>query len=361
MRRPPWVDTIVRECERGDLFPYLSRFVEQHCATKVLLVADENTVAFTQDLLIDRSCSFLLETLTLPIGEKSKGVDSLLLLWDRLLALECTCSDLVLCVGGGALSDVAALASSTYKRGLHLVLIPTTILSACDASYGGKCAIDCAGVKNTIGTYYPADEVWLCADLWNSLSPQEIFSGYGELLKYSLLQGADATSRMIAQPLTGKITPELRACVTQSLLYKKKVVDSDPYDSLGIRACLNLGHTYGHAFEALSSSKGLTLPHGIAVAAGLFCELYLSYDLGSFARHMFGQVAAFIRQEFPPLHFDCDDYADLYRYARQDKKNTNAAIHCVSLDQDFRPFPFSITDADTWEKPLDFYREYMSV
>ncbi len=361
-RRSPWTETSVKYLELSSLGRQLQTFLLNHQAKKVLLVTDEVTNKLCLKRVQNDAWPSGVDYLTLPQGEKAKEYDALRQIWQCLLKKEYTATDLIVGVGGGALSDIVAFAAATYKRGIHLVLIPTTLLAAVDAVYGGKCAINFEGVKNSIGTYYPANEIWVVPPLWSTLPAREMLSGMGELLKYAILAGEQALSTFLQQPSWDQMEPNQWAClVRQSLDYKRLVVAQDPYDQKGIRAALNLGHTYAHAFEGLYLLRNLPLEHGIAVAAGIVCELYLSMQQGWLTNKELLRVIRYVQETFPPIHFSCQDYPLLFALANQDKKNDATGIKCTTVQAGYTPVVLTIKGKKEWEEALDFYREYMRV
>ena len=161
-------------------------------------------------------------------------------------------------VGGGATTDFAAFAASVYKRGMRLVLVPTTLLSAVDSAIGGKTAVNFVA-KNTVGTFYPAEEVVIVRDFFKTLSEQQIASGKAEIIKLALIKGGRLAEMVCnAEDLLSE------EALTLAILGKYEIVRDDFTDTLEKRIVLNWGHTFGHAIELYYS-----LPHGLAVAAGM--------------------------------------------------------------------------------------------
>ncbi len=171
-------------------------------------------------------------------------------------------------LGGGVVGDVAAFASSIFMRGCRLVLVPTTLLAMVDASLGGKTGIDYAGYKNMVGTFHPAEEIRISAELLRTLPNREFASGLAEVIKQSLLErsGLLATLRERREEIGRREPALLQEVVAQSLAVKGRLVEAD-FRECGVRAHLNLGHTFGHALEAVTGFTAWT--HGEAVAWGI--------------------------------------------------------------------------------------------
>lgn len=177
-----------------------------------------------------------------------------------------------ICVlGGGSLGDVGAFVASVYRRGLRLVIMPSTYLSVIDSAFGGKTAINFAGAKNQIGSFYPAEGVFIHKKVLPN-DPVLIRDAFAEILKMAILEGGvwkllSRQKKMNAKTFWKLAAPTIRA--------KLKIVKADPREKLGLRQKLNLGHTLGHVFEKLAP-----LSHGEAVALGLFYELEIFYLSG---------------------------------------------------------------------------------
>ncbi len=182
----------------------------------------------------------------------------------------------VFVIGGGACLDAGALVASLYRRGVPLVLVPTTLLSMVDATVGGKTAVnlDVEGnlYKNVAGTFYPAKNIYYWSGWLESLHKKERLSGVGELLKTIWLSDSDVDIENLRQWIDGEVSEDnLWKNVRKAVAYKIQVVESDPLDSLGKRAILNFGHTLGHALESLARGS---ISHGEAVAWGMWAESY---------------------------------------------------------------------------------------
>ncbi len=179
----------------------------------------------------------------------------------------------VLAIGGGSVGDFAGFFASIYKRGVRLIHVPSTWLAAIDSSHGGKTALNFAGAKNQIGTFYPASQVVLIRSLLASQPRARIEDAMGELGKIALIDGGAWTKKLESSKLRGEDL--LWAFLKPAILSKLKVVEKDPREISGIRQILNLGHTVGHVIEA-----DLGLSHGAAVGQGLYFALDYSEERG---------------------------------------------------------------------------------
>lgn len=215
---------------------------------------------------------------TIPPGEGSKSLEQLHLLWSSMLTHGLDRRGAVVAVGGGVVADLAGFAASTYMRGVDFYSIPTSLLAMVDASVGGKVGIDLPEGKNLVGQFYPAKKVAVDPDLLGTLPESEWSAGMAEVIKHAILQGEPLWSHLRgferAQRRQGDLLEDL---LTRAVEVKVRVVTEDPYEKTGLRATLNLGHTYGHAIEWCSD---FALSHGACVALGLVAGLRLSKLLG---------------------------------------------------------------------------------
>lgn len=172
-------------------------------------------------------------------------------------------------LGGGSIGDFAGFAASIIKRGVPLIHIPTTWLAAMDSSHGGKTALNVGGYKNQIGSFYAAQKIIIAKSILFKQPPALANEAFGEAIKIALLTGGDLWKRFSkVKVFNSKTAWEFLPDLIDG---KYLIVSKDPYEKLGIRHLLNLGHTFGHAWEA--SQK---IPHGIAVAYGIRASIELS-------------------------------------------------------------------------------------
>lgn len=218
-------------------------------------------------------------TLVLPSGEAHKTMESVMKILSYCANEGFGRDDTIIGIGGGVICDMAAFAASLYMRGCRLTLVPTTLLSMVDASFGGKTGVDFYGHKNILGSFYPAEEIWICTTLLFSLPEREYRSGLAEVLKHALLDGPEFFNILKTQKdrIDKREIPLLQDLVMRSIEVKANLVTRDLRES-GARAYLNLGHTFGHALESVTSFSGYT--HGEAVAWGINAALKTGLLLG---------------------------------------------------------------------------------
>ena len=206
--------------------------------------------------------------IAVPPGEGSKSFAELERLSGKLLELELGRGDLIAAFGGGVVGDLAGFAAAIYKRGIDFVQIPTTLLAQVDSSVGGKTAIDTPQGKNMIGAFHQPRLVLADLGVLSTLPRRELASGYAEVLKYGLLGDEPffAWLEREGAHVLGLEPAPLSKAVETCVRAKADIVAADEREG-GVRALLNLGHTFGHALEA-ETGFGETLLHGEAVALG---------------------------------------------------------------------------------------------
>ncbi|WP_311968643.1 3-dehydroquinate synthase [Pseudomonas baltica] len=217
--------------------------------------------------------------IVLPDGEAFKNWETLQTIFDALLTARHDRRTTIIALGGGVVGDMAGFAAACYQRGVDFIQVPTTLLSQVDSSVGGKTGINHPLGKNMVGAFYQPQAVLIDTGTLRSLPPRELSAGLAEVIKYGLIcdepfltwleANVDALRDIDAEAVTAAIR---RSCEAKAL-----VVNADERES-GVRATLNLGHTFGHAIET-QMGYGVWL-HGEAVAAGTVMALEMSMRLG---------------------------------------------------------------------------------
>ncbi|MDR2028826.1 MAG: 3-dehydroquinate synthase [Treponema sp.] len=247
--------------------------------TGVVLVCDTHTEYLARICMGERA----LPLCTLAPGETEKSWASV----ERVLTAAkgggLGRDGLFVGIGGGVISDLSAFAASVYMRGARLCLISTTLLGMVDAAVGGKTGFDLLGMKNLVGTFYPAAHIYMPLGSLKTLPEYEWKSGMAELIKTAVLDTGEILG--LLESMAGDHRREaLFDLVCRSVSVKGRIVEADPRETGTERALLNLGHTFAHALE---SSAGLgRLSHGEAVAWGMVrsCELGLALGITPPAR-----------------------------------------------------------------------------
>ncbi|MDH8701494.1 3-dehydroquinate synthase [Dysgonomonadaceae bacterium PH5-43] len=308
----------------------LARFIREVSYDNLFVFCDENTHKHCFPLIQHIPEVYQAKQFTIPSGDENKKLKTLTKVWQFLSENGASRQSLILNLGGGMLTDLVGFAASTFKRGVRFINIPTTLLGAVDAAVGGKTGINFNGLKNEIGAFAPAIAVFIDAKFFVSLDPINLLSGYAEMLKHALLESDDELNKTLAFNLEDVDYDALNDLLFKSVLLKERIVTEDPQER-GIRKALNLGHTFGHAFESLSYEKNRPLPHGYAVAWGIICELYLSYIRFGFDKGTLSKIIYFIKDNYGTCPIDCSDYDSLYELMRHDKKNEADTINFTLL------------------------------
>ncbi|HEY1192510.1 MAG TPA: 3-dehydroquinate synthase [Gemmata sp.] len=217
---------------------------------------------------------------TVPAGEASKCPDQLARLYDALYELAADRSTAVVAVGGGVIGDLAGFAAATYNRGLPLVMVPTTLLAMVDSSVGGKTGINHPKGKNLIGSFHQPAGVWIHLANLGTLPEREFLSGLAEVVKYGVILDAEFfhTLETRANEVRDRKAAFLGTVVARCCRLKADVVERDEHERTGLRAVLNYGHTFAHAYETCGGYG--TLLHGEAVSIGMTDAARLAQKMG---------------------------------------------------------------------------------
>jgi 3-dehydroquinate synthase len=254
-------------------------------STLALVVADTNTAHHANAVEAALGVAgFRTRLAVTPAGEESKSQADLSRLYDALYELAADRNTAVVAVGGGVVGDLAGFAAATYNRGLPLVMVPTSLLAMVDSAVGGKTGINHPKGKNLIGAFHQPACVWIDTALLDTLPEREYRSGEAEVVKYGVILDADLFAHLEAKApeILARNSEALAHIVSRSCRLKADVVEKDEREETGLRAVLNYGHTFAHAFETVGG-YGAWL-HGEAVAAGMACAAKLAEK-----RRMVGQ------------------------------------------------------------------------
>ena len=296
--------------------------------------------------------------LTMQGGEENKSIVAVQRIWDFLLEHNITRRGLLICFGGGIVTDLGGFAASTYKRGLNYINIPTTLLAMVDASTGGKTGFNYAGLKNCIGSFCAPVETIICPPLLDTLSAEQLLSGYAEMLKTALLDGSELFNALLQYDLDTMPVADLAPLIERCLVVKERIVQSDPHEQ-GLRKALNLGHTVGHALEEIQMENGKSvngkLLHGYAVLYGLIAELYLSVVRLGMSREPLQQLTQLMLHYYGRPQCKCSDREHLIALMEQDKKNERTAeINCTLIHSIGQPAINQVISRSEMNEALDY-------
>lgn len=258
-----------------------SDLLQRHRSRQLLVISDERVMPLYGTRLFEtlKSDGYEVAQSTIPVGEAAKSLDTLAHLYETCLSKRIERGDVIVAVGGGVIGDTAGMLAATYLRGLELVQVPTTLVAIITASIGGKVGVNFKNHKNLIGAFKHPSLVLADTETLSTLPPVEFRSGLGELITVGVLGAPEIFLSLESKGESkgkSKGLTDLEPLMAAAIRCKQSIVEADPYDQVGIRAKLNLGHTFGHALETLS---GFTLPHGLAVAVGLHIATTIAASL----------------------------------------------------------------------------------
>ncbi len=300
---------------------------------QVAVVTNETIAPLYLDRVRNLLDGFDLTEVILPDGEAFKNLATLERVFDGLIEARHTRKTTLIALGGGVVGDITGFAAAAYQRGVDFIQIPTTLLSQVDSSVGGKTGVNHSLGKNMIGAFHQPNVVLIDTDSLNTLPEREFSAGVAEVIKYGLI--CDDSFYQWLQANIERIMARDREALTyaihRSCSDKAQVVAEDEKES-GLRAILNLGHTFGHAIET-HTGYGEWL-HGEAVAVGMVMAAELSCRLGRIARAEVQEVVAILKAANlpvePPEGMSPDRFVELMSV---DKKVLDGKLRLVLLEQ----------------------------
>ncbi|HYE36271.1 3-dehydroquinate synthase [Methylocaldum sp.] len=335
--------------ESGEL---LSRHLS---SSQVMVVTNETVAPLYLDRVRQSLNSKLIAEVILPDGESYKSIESAMTIFDELLARKFSRDASLIALGGGVIGDLVGFAAACYQRGVPFIQIPTTLLAQVDSSVGGKTAVNHPRGKNMIGAFYQPQCVIADTSTLDTLADREFSAGLAEVIKYGLIRDfaffvwLEANMEM----LLARDADALAYAIERSCLNKAEVVAEDERES-GVRATLNLGHTFGHAIET-GMGYGSYL-HGEAVAIGICQAADLSRRLGWLDMGGVERIISLLRQArlpvTPPMGLDTDRYLELMAV---DKKNVEGKLRLILLEKIGKATLPMKVDLESLRATLDHY------
>ena len=270
-----------------------------------------------------------------PSGEASKCPAALGRLWDEFAGLAADRGTHVIAVGGGVVGDLAGFAAATFVRGVPVWQVPTTLVAQVDSAIGGKTGINLAAGKNLVGAFWQPRGVLSDIDTLATLPEREFRSGLAEVVKYGMILDAEffAWLERHAAGLLGREPPALAHAVERSAALKADIVERDERELTGLRAVLNYGHTFGHAYETAAGYGRLL--HGEAVAIGMDRAARLAERLGRIGGDVVGRQTQLLERlalpTAPPSALRQPE--PLLAIMRRDKKSVAGSLRFVLPDR----------------------------
>ena len=319
---------------------------------QVMVISNETVAPLYLDVLVDSLSGLQVYSHILPDGEEYKNLVVLDGIFDALLRVPCDRQTTMIALGGGVVGDITGFAAACYQRGVPFIQIPTTLLAQVDSSVGGKTAVNHPRGKNMIGAFYQPRCVIADISTLNTLDDRQLSAGLAEVIKYGLIRDLDffAWLEKNMDRLRQRDPLALAEAIRRSCENKAEVVAEDELEG-GVRALLNLGHTFGHAIEA-GMGYGNWL-HGEAVATGMLMAADLSYRSGWISREAVQRIGKLLQQAGlpvePPAELDIERYL---RLMKVDKKVMDGRIRLVLLKAIGSAFVSDDYDADLLRQTL---------
>lgn len=267
-------------------------------------------------------------------GEVSKSFDTLQSLIDTLLQQRAERSDTIIALGGGVVGDLAGFAASIILRGISFIQIPTTLLSQVDSSVGGKTGINVPSGKNLVGAFYQPETVLIDINTLQTLPTRELKAGYAEIVKYGMIYDAPFFKRLeqIGSNILALDPEALTESIHRCCAIKAEIVTKDEKEQ-GVRALLNFGHTFGHAYEKACFNDG-DLLHGEAVSFGMVMAAELSVKLKLCDTFVLTRLKHHLEKHGLPVSYGSYTHAspeDIITYMYSDKKVESGALRFILL------------------------------
>jgi 3-dehydroquinate synthase len=306
-----------------------AKIITSHIKTKTICIVSNTTVSklYLENIknLLD---GYQVVEAIIDDGEEFKNHDSLNHIYTKLLEKQCNRDTTILALGGGVVGDIAGYAAASFLRGIPFIQIPTTLLAQVDSSVGGKTGINHLLGKNMIGAFYQPQAVVIDLNVLKTLDKRQISAGLAEVIKYGLIWDKDFFKYLETNidNLKQLDVEHLEHVIYRSCEIKAKVVSEDEKES-GIRAILNLGHTFGHAIEnCLGYGEWL---HGEAVGCGMVLAAKMSLAQGWLSESEFDQVKDLISRANLPIEKPKIEYKNFIGAMKLDKKNKDKEIYLV--------------------------------
>jgi len=298
-------------------------------AKRVCIVTNDVVAPLYLQTLKNKLGSFIVDEVILPDGEAEKSLANFEVIMSHLLQCEHGRDTTLIALGGGVIGDITGFSAACYQRGIDFIQIPTTLLSQVDSSVGGKTAVNHPLGKNMIGAFYQPKAVFIDIDSLSTLPVREFNAGMAEVIKYGILGDKDFFVWLEDNVSAIKSADNhiLASMIEKCCQCKADIVASDETEA-GVRALLNLGHTFGHAIEA-EQGYGKWL-HGEAVATGMILASKLAVAMNLLEASELRRIELLISAFDLPLNAPLDmGFNEFIRHMRRDKKNIAGKLRFI--------------------------------
>ena len=262
--------------------------------------------------------TFSSKIIEIKAGEQYKNLSTYTFIIEKLLAFNASKDTLIVNLGGGVVSDIGAFASSTFRRGIAFVNIPTTLMGMSDAAIGGKNGIDFKFKKNYLGTFVLPQKVFISNQFLSTLPIKEYESGLAEIIKTGIIANKQLFKAI-------EKNEAIDYLIEQCAKTKNAIVKKD-FEDNGVRQLLNYGHTIGHALESYRLSIGKPIMHGFAVDKGLLAESKMAYNMGKISHSDYMRITKVVTTLTHQKPLTENEFLRLKEWLKSDKKNKNSHI-----------------------------------
>ena len=310
----------------------LNNHLKENKYSNIFIIVDSNTNEFClPNFLPYLETDLTIEIIEFEAGEENKNIDTCVEIWNVLTELGADRKTLVINLGGGVVTDLGGFVSSTFKRGVDFIHIPTTLLSMVDASVGGKNGVDLGNLKNQIGVINVPIMVLIDTQYLETVPQNEMRSGLAEMLKHGLIYDKKYWEQFL--DLKEIDFADFDQLIYRSVEIKNEIVTQDPTEK-NIRKSLNFGHTLGHAIESyfLENKDKTTLLHGEAIAVGMILESYISLKKDLLSNDEYFEIKSSLKTIYDDIIFDENDIKPILELLIHDKKNEYGAIKFALIE-----------------------------
>jgi len=307
-------------------------YINSFQSDQVVVLTDTHVFESCFDAWSEKAAYTPAAVIEISPGEAHKTLSTCDHVWKEMHRLRLTRNSMLLCLGGGVVTDLGGFCASVFKRGIRCIHVPTSLLAQVDAAVGGKTGVDQDWLKNMIGTFHKPESVLIDTEFLKTLPDRHWANGFAEVIKHALIADANMWSMIQSQPLTTYYTATSRALIAHAASIKCVVIDQDPTEK-GLRKILNFGHTFGHAVESVLLENGYDILHGEAIVAGMQMEALLSIKLAGLDFRQYHELTLWLRQQYGLLAIPTELIPEIVAKMTHDKKNIGSKISFSLLKQ----------------------------
>lgn len=323
--------------------------------THTFFVIDKNVYKLYEEQFIDipQEKLYLLDAV-----EENKNIETALYICEKMTSIPAKRNSTMVTIGGGICQDVSGFAANILYRGINWILIPTTLLSACDSCIGSKTSLNYKKFKNLLGTFYPPQELHIYSSFFNTLSDKDFKSGLGEVVKFNVMKGYGAIASLEENMdlLLDKDVKTMNKFVKSSLDFKKPLVERDEFDK-GDRIALNFAHTFGHAIESVSM---YAIPHGTAVAIGMLMANHISVKRGVLSEEINEKIIQLVDKivtiDYKDEYFNTNGIIEAMK---NDKKRKGEKLAAVLLDSQYETNVYFDLEIDEICEAIEYIKNFL--